>query len=143
VFLAADSDQSIEYFTGLPGFEMYTIKGYSRSMFCANDTVREMAGDIGSLYAWADIHGLALGSIVVGTYGSNIIRMVMEMRAVQYEMASNWMIEVGRTSCVSMAHCERHGMKWKFDWDMGRGIPWGEFQLDSVWGSAKGEELTV
>jgi hypothetical protein len=141
VFLATDSDESIEYFSNLPGFKVYTIKGFSRGAFSTNDEIRIKAGDIGSLYAWADLYMLAHGNILIGTLTSNVIRLVMELRAVQYEMASNLMMEVGQTRCVSMAHCEHHGIPWKFDWNLVKDRPWLPFRLDMVLGRAKGDDL--
>jgi hypothetical protein len=137
VFVAADTAASTEFFVRLPGFKMYTLRGFSRDD-SVDDVSRERNGDIAAIWAWADFELLGYGSIVIGTFTSNVVRLVMEMRGVQHGMASNLLMEVGEVECVSMAHCEYHGRPWKFDWWLRENVSFGEFVMSDHLGTAKG-----
>jgi hypothetical protein len=114
VFLASDDPHALSFFKNLSGIRVYHLQGAARDEW-QNDTGRMKSGGLARLFALADFMLMAQANVVIGTFLSNVIRFVMELRGAQLGMASNLLLEVGQVDCVSMTHCEYLGIDWQFD----------------------------
>jgi hypothetical protein len=85
---------------------------------------------------------LAHGGIFIDTFRGNVGRLVMELRGTQYGMASELFMEIGDIPCMSMAHCEFHGIPWRFDFGYGGRKSWAGFVARDILHGNKGDFLT-
>jgi hypothetical protein len=141
VFLATDDQGSVTYFKSLPGMTVYTFNGPNRNKW-KDDESRNQAGDISSLWAWADVEAMAQCNILIGGFLSNFMRVPMELRATRYGLASNLFMEAGELPCVSMSHCEYHDIPWLFDFYIRFRTSWESFNTSTFPQKKSGERLT-
>jgi hypothetical protein len=111
VFLLTDDTNSVRSFEGVSGIQLYYLH-YPYREYNRYETLRDF-GAKAAMYALADVWIAAHANWQIGTWMSGIDRMILELKAVSFGLASKPMLELER-SCVSATHC--HALHYDFDY---------------------------
>jgi hypothetical protein len=111
VFLLTDDVRSLRKFKFVWGIDLYYLK-YPYRIFNAHEKLRAF-GAKAAIYALADVWIACHANWHIGTWMSHIDRMILELKAVSFGMASVPVLELEQ-NCVSAAHC--HALNYTFNY---------------------------
>ena len=114
VFVSSDDQKAIDYLINLDSnkyeFSYYNFKHHPNGY---NNGKR---GFDNSLQTFADLFESAKGNYMIGTFGSNVDRLILELR-LQYGGDMNLtFFDVSETLCVTCVQCRSLDMKFNFYW---------------------------
>jgi kynurenine formamidase len=103
VFVCTDDEGALEEIKTIKGIRLYYLNDHYRkyNRFLA----LKRFGDKVGLQTLADIVIATQSTYLIGSWSSNVERLSMELRGTKCKKASNPFLEVGKTKCVSVAHC--------------------------------------
>jgi hypothetical protein len=103
VFLCTDDEGAFEEIKAIKGIRLYYLNDPYRK-YNRFKALKRFGDQVG-IQTLSDIMLATQSTYFIGSWSSNVERLIMELRATIFKKASNPFLEVGKAKCVSAAHC--------------------------------------
>ncbi len=111
VYVNADDQESVDVIHSLP----YDIASFNQSRHNFGYNENKLEKHVG-LISFANLYNQVRADHIVGTIGSNWVRLIYELKSTVGMKSDGFILEVGRVLCISSSHCSSKGNILQTGW---------------------------